>query len=968
MNSWYPATAELQANIGLSPLLNVWKVNQIHAGTNLEYSSEIPKPGDFMKITPTFWHYRTPGSLVKFQFDSLYDIKWVSGKVTGDGAFPPQLLNYNLSWQGLPPDINADNNVALIDTINSWQGKIFSSGALEIWSTSSPEYVFQILGRSNGNFEQDYTNLVCDNPDTANLTVPSFTGSQIQDIFTKDSDNKYRYYGDIIRISDKLYYWKSLVDGYIVLTCSYTLHPIITDNPMTLPSDVIARLPELSGHDLTLEKLLGIITTDNNKNDESNTAAFLAALTTIIHNVAPVVNSPIGDIAIGGLEGLIPGLANLNINFSAIAANLNKLIDTIKIVYDKEGIIDLNTTLNLLNKHVSGIAFNHLTPITKAIVDTSESEKELTQVEKDRLALEGANPLNDPKFFDKFFSLLFDSIDAAIANWVKDASYKVDTVVNITKADIGKLYNGISESLTDLADGKIADQDAFEERLRLSGVSVPLLHLAQAVFSFIPTMTMFLGVNLLPIRARLEQASNAKYRTSLNDPNALVQAYYKGSIDYKYLTGELAKYGVSEERIKVMLDAALPLLSPGTIQFAFLRGMITEEQHDKQLSYYGYDNEQIKVIKDLYQQLPQVNDLIRMSVREVFSPDIAEKYGLFEDYPDQLNQYIEKQGLTKEWGERYWGAHWELPSPQMGFEMFHRGIINKPDLKQLLRALDVMPFWREKIIELSYNPITRVDIRRMYQLGVIDRDTVYKSYTNLGYSPNDAELMTEFTVTYEVMHNDPGHINIRTMTQSTIEQAFTLGIITESDALGRLINIGYKGDDARLLVNIAKWQDMIKLRPNFKQEYLNKTATAIKDSYLRQLISRDDALQRLMNLGYNDLQAGQELNLIDYDYSVKFKALMVAHVKQTYIEYSIDKNQAVQKFGAIGVSGTEQSKLFAEMDVLRELRDKKPTYAQFKAALHKGIITQEQFYFELQGLGFADKYVDMLMLLDGEIQ
>ncbi|GAH79863.1 unnamed protein product, partial [marine sediment metagenome] len=72
-----------------------------------------------------------------------------------------------------------------------------------------------------------------------------------------------------------------------------------------------------------------------------------------------------------------------------------------------------------------------------------------------------------------------------------------------------------------------------------------------------------------------------------------------------------------------------------------------------------------------------------------------------------------KKGLSKEWSERYWAAHWNLPSPQQGFEMLHRGVINVSELNMLLRALDVMPFWRDKLTAIAFRRLTRVDIRRM---------------------------------------------------------------------------------------------------------------------------------------------------------------------------------------------------------------------------------------------------------------
>ncbi|GAH07018.1 unnamed protein product, partial [marine sediment metagenome] len=42
--------------------------------------------------------------------------------------------------------------------------------------------------------------------------------------------------------------------------------------------------------------------------------------------------------------------------------------------------------------------------------------------------------------------------------------------------------------------------------------------------------------------------------------------------------------------------------------------------------------------------------------------------------------------------------------------------------------------------------LTRVDIRRMYKIGVITRAEVYESYLQHGYTDENAKRMTEFTV------------------------------------------------------------------------------------------------------------------------------------------------------------------------------------------------------------------------------
>lgn len=167
---------------------------------------------------------------------------------------------------------------------------------------------------------------------------------------------------------------------------------------------------------------------------------------------------------------------------------------------------------------------------------------------------------------------------------------------------------------------------------------------------------------------------------------------------------------------------------------------------DRQLSKIGIHPAYHNLYKELAYQIPPVADIITMAVREVFTPEIASRFGQYEGLPTAFVEWVGKKGLSQEWAARYWAAHWSLPSPQQGFEMLQRGVISRDELALLLRALDIMPFWRDKLIQISYNPLTRVDIRRMYALDIINTAEVNRAYQDIGYTPENAARLTLFTV------------------------------------------------------------------------------------------------------------------------------------------------------------------------------------------------------------------------------
>jgi len=238
--------------------------------------------------------------------------------------------------------------------------------------------------------------------------------------------------------------------------------------------------------------------------------------------------------------------------------------------------------------------------------------------------------------------------------------------------------------------------------------------------------------------------------------------------------------------------------------------------------------------KELAYQMPGVSDLIRMAVREVFSPEIATKFGLFEDYPSIFEHYAKMVGLRPEWARRYWAAHWELPSPQMGFEMFHRRIIDYDTLVMLLRALDVMPFWRDKLIKLAYMPLTRVDVRRMYAVGVLDEKDVYNAYLDLGYSPENAQRMTEFTIRY----TEPKE---KDLTVSQVIKAFKIGLLDFPSALNYLTRLNMTPNAAMLRLQMAQYE--------LWESTVDEQIKLLKTKWQRGLIDDTILMQQMYKLG-----------------------------------------------------------------------------------------------------------------------
>jgi hypothetical protein len=155
--------------------------------------------------------------------------------------------------------------------------------------------------------------------------------------------------------------------------------------------------------------------------------------------------------------------------------------------------------------------------------------------------------------------------------------------------------------------------------------------------------------------------------------------------------------------------------------------------------------EWIGAVKALAQHVPSVSDMVRFATREAYGGG-SELSGTAAELPGSFVEDAKRQGLIESRRRALLGAHWHLPSPTQAYQMLHRKLINASTLSELLRVSDYPPFWRDKLASIAYHVPGRVDLRRMLEHGVIDEARVHKGYLDLGYTEEDAAILTSFAV------------------------------------------------------------------------------------------------------------------------------------------------------------------------------------------------------------------------------
>jgi hypothetical protein len=235
--------------------------------------------------------------------------------------------------------------------------------------------------------------------------------------------------------------------------------------------------------------------------------------------------------------------------------------------------------------------------------------------------------------------------------------------------------------------------------------------------------------------------------------------------------------------------------------------------------------------------IPGMADLIRFMVREVFREDIVRLYRMDEDYPSAIEEHAARHGYSPYWCRAYWRAHWELPSVTQGYEMFHRDVIDRSTLETLMRTLDIMPFWRDKLIAISYELIPRVDLRRAWEAGVIGDEELEKRMRWLGYSPEDAriELLTQKRAALQSEISD---------LERLVERRFRRGFITVEQARRELEALGFH--PLRVEMRIQYYQ--LLAETEWKESFLD----ILDDYYAKDLLTDEELRSQAQNIIVRD--------------------------------------------------------------------------------------------------------------------
>lgn len=590
----------------------------------------------------------------------------------------------------------------------------------------------------------------------------------------------------------------------------------------------------------------------------------IAGISTLVDNAVNFIQSLTRDV-VGFIEELVSDAADFFIRlFDDISTALSEIVDQVTTIFSDlfdtvvtniESFVDdvklfLGDLFNLVSQGVSAILAEG-----QEVVDSIE--RAITEF-IDEVVNGVGGALRD--LLDTISNLPGEIADLA-TRMVDSARENIgDPITGLPLKVIETIMETISgEPLADIDRSELNALNAifgtspvprspelFREGIERSMPSNPLLK-GIVVAILTPLMLVQLMSGIASANSQIvlqEHALENPYR--LLEPPDLARAAHFNALSREDAATDFRKHGFTQSDAEVMLRIAETIAPEAEQLVWWLRGISTDEEFVTALSAQGWSLESIEKLKLSAFFIPPVQDLITMAVREVFTPEIAERFGQFEDFPQAFVENALKQGVSEEWARNYWAAHWALPSVQMGFEMLHRRVITKEDLDLLLRATDVMPFWRDKLIAISFAPLTRVDIRRMHKLDVLSNDEVLSAYQDIGYNEANAQRLLDFTIQLNKPAEAQDDTDLSALTRTNIINLFEDGVLTRTDADQLLLDLGISRDAATLFLDASELELQRKERKDEIELILDQAQTGV--------LTFEEAQDNLNGLGLETLE------------------------------------------------------------------------------------------------------------------
>ncbi len=466
-----------------------------------------------------------------------------------------------------------------------------------------------------------------------------------------------------------------------------------------------------------------------------------------------------------------------------------------------------------------------------------------------------------------------------------------------------------------------------------------------------------IGMLLEQLFADVSRGLASVMRKTWIDLPTVMEGFKRGTISPEQLYDFLKFSGFPDEQHEVLKDLTTIRLDPMSIVTAWRRDPEKYNQLFSDLKDQGWSPGRIEALKFITLVYPSRQDGIRYVAKEALEPEAIAKYGLMDEF-DKIDLSLFKQiGVPEETVRLDWIAHWEHASWMQMVEMLHRGLVTEEDVYEWFRVVEMVPHWRDLLIQTAYTWPTRVDVRRWWDMRTIDETELRRLYSGMGYRGVNLDNYVLWTKVYVAFPD--------------LMARWSKGWITLDQVRSELTALGMPAERVEEMI-----QTKIKTaEPERVEGERNLTKTDIYKGVKQGRITRGEAIELLMDLGFDEDEADYLLFINippdEEDVVVSQRELTKADILKGLKTEVITRDEARTRLLGLRYSPADAEfllKIFdAQVKPPVEPREREASKADIILAVKKGLITPEEAYLMLLDLDFTPEAATFILEVKAEV-
>lgn len=319
---------------------------------------------------------------------------------------------------------------------------------------------------------------------------------------------------------------------------------------------------------------------------------------------------------------------------------------------------------------------------------------------------------------------------------------------------------------------------------------------------------------------------------------------------------------------------------------------------------------------------------------------------------EQYYAAMDKIGFKRSTAEQFKLSREFYPSPNdlvswQAREVFEADSVEKYGLEDEFDNIDKEPFYKagmtlEQIRNFWVAHWVHPALRQVFELlhrGELTEEDVYDYYKLVEIPPYWREKLTK--------------ISYSPYTRVDVRRMYAAGVLSVEEVMQSYKDIGYDDEKAANMTDFTIASTATKER--------DLTRTMIEQGYETGLISPEDTVRLLMDLGYDEQESLLILGLKNYALMQDELDDKVETIKSQFRRGLVEEETAIEELDKLGLAASYRDKVVAQVQRTKQAEFKLPSKEDLLKWFDAKLLTEDEFVSYMKRLGYRETEIHIYL-------